>query len=314
MEEKYKYLPEEMKNLKRFVGWKKEELEGKVAKLPFSLIDGQGKDWNKADKWLNFKDAKDKKSPLGFVLVEEDKIVCIDLDRAIIDGKLSPRAEDIVKAFAGTYMEISQSGQGLHIFAKGSLDNNLNLSAKGIEMYKNNRYIALTGHVGEGKFFPISDKLLDRDLEIQRFYKKWTQEKPSTIRQLKEYRKESINYFYSIDNLTLDEILETMERTNDKASGLISGLSLTGDHSRDDFIFLVLARNYTGGDPDLMKELFLMTPLNRLGSGQKRSDDRRYMDYLEKTIDKVLRLGSFKSFDWSNHLAYKERMKAYERF
>ncbi len=35
---------------------------------------------------------------------------------------------------------------------------------------------------------------------------------------------------------------------------------------------------------------------------------------LEKTIDKVLRLGNFKSFDWANHLAYKERMRAYERF
>jgi primase-polymerase (primpol)-like protein len=314
MEEKYKYLPEEMKILKRFVGWRKEELGGKVAKLPFSLIDGQGKDWNKSNKWLSFEEVKDKDSPLGFVLVEEDKIVCIDLDRAIIDGKLTPIAEEVVKDFAGTYMEISQSGKGIHIFARGCLDNNLNLSAKGIEMYKNNRYIALTGHVGEGEFFPVSNKLLDKDLEIQRLYKKWTQEKPSTIRQLKEYREKSINYSYSIDNLSLDEILETMERTNDKASRLISGLSLTGDHSRDDFIFLVLARNYTDGNPNLMKDLFLMTPLNRSGSGQKRKNDRKYMDYLEKTIEKVLRLGSFKSFDWSNHLAYKERMNAYERF
>ena len=181
-------------------------------------------------------------------------------------------------------------------------------------MYKNNRYIALTGDMGEGKYFPISDKLLDKDLEIQRLYKKWTQEKPSTIKHLEEYRQKSTNHPYNIDNLSLDEILDTMEKTNDKANRLISGGSLTGDHSRDDFIFLVLARNYTDGDPSLMKDLFLMTPLNRLGSGQKRRDDRKYMDYLEKTIEKVLRLGNFKSFDWSNHLAYKERMKAYERF
>jgi primase-polymerase (primpol)-like protein len=314
MEIKYKYVPEEMKTLKRFVGWRREDLEGKVAKLPFSLLDGQGSNWNKPDRWLTFEEAKNKNSPLGFVLVEEDKIVCIDLDRAITGGKLTPMAEEIIKDFSGSYMEISQSGQGIHIFAKGSLENNLNLSSKGIEIYKDNRYIALTGDVGEGKFFPISNKLLDKDLEIKRLYEKWTQEKPSTIKQLKEYRQKSTNHLYGIDNLSLDEILATMERTNDKASRLISGGSLTGDHSRDDFIFLVLARNYTGGDPDLMKDLFLMTPLNRLGSGQKRRDDRKYMDYLEKTIDKVLRLGSFKSFDWSNHLAYKERMKAYERF
>ena len=314
MEKKYKYLPEEMKALKRFVGWRREDLEGKVAKLPFSLLDGQGNNWNKLDRWLTFEDAKDKNSPLGYVLVEEDEIICIDLDRAIIADKLSPMAEEIIKDFSGTYMEISQSGQGIHIFAKGSLENNLNLSSKGIEIYKNNRYIALTGDMGDGKFFPTSNNLLDKDLEIERLYKKWTQEKPSTIKQLIEYRQKATNQVYSLDNLSLDEILATMERTNDKASRLISGESLTGDHSRDDFIFLVLARNYTGGDPGLMKDLFLMTPLNRIGRGQKRRDDRKYMDYLERIIDKVLRLGSFKNFDWSNHFDYKERTKAYERF
>jgi primase-polymerase (primpol)-like protein len=314
MEKNYKYLPEEMKALKRFVGWRRGDLKGKVAKLPFSLLDGQSSNWNKPDRWLSFEDAKDKNSPLGFALVEEDKIVCIDLDRAIIDDKLSPMAEEIVKDFSGTYMEISQSGQGIHIFAKGTIAKNINLSSKGIEIYKSNRYIALTGGVGNGKFLPVNNKILDKNQEIKRLYKKWTQEKPSTIKQLKEYKHKPLNQAYNLDKLSLDEILATMERTNDKASRLISGDSITGDHSRDDFIFLILARNYTGGDSNLMKDLFLMTPLNRLGSGQKRRDDRKYMDYLEKTVDKVLRLGNFKPFDWSNHFAYKERMKTYERF
>ena len=314
MEKKYKYLPEEMKVLKRFVGWRKEELKGKVAKLPFSLLDGQANNWNKSDRWVTFKDAKDKNSSLGFVLVEEDRIVCIDLDNVRVDGRLSPMAEEIVESFAGTYMELSQSGKGIHIFAKGTIPKNLNLSSRGIEIYKNNRYIALTGNIGDGSYFPISNKLLDKEEELKKLYGKWTQEKPSTLKQLKEYREKSLNQVYNLDNLPLDEILATMERTNYKASRLISGTSLTGDHSRDDFIFLVLARNYTAGDPSLMKELFLMTPLNRLGSGQKRRDDIKYMDYLEKTIDKVLRLGSFRAFDWSKHFAYRERMKAYERF
>lgn len=222
-------------------------------------------------------------------------------------------AEEVVKDFLGSHMEISQSGKGLHIFARGNLENNLNLSSKGIEIYKSNRYIALTGDVGEGKFFPVSNKLLDKDLEIERLYRKWTQEQPSTLKQLKEYKYKTLNQAYSIDNLSLDEILSTMERTNDKASRLISGDSIAGDHSRDDFVFLVLARNYTGGDHKLMKDLFLMTPLNRLGSGQKRSDDRKYLDYLEKTIDKVLGIGNFVAFDWSGHFEYKTRTRSYER-
>lgn len=313
MENKYKYLPEEMKSLKRFVGWSKEELKGKVAKLPFSLLDGKANDWNMPERWVNFNDARIKKKPLGFVLVEEDKIICIDLDNAIQDGKLSPMAKEIIDNFAGTYMELSQSGRGIHIFTKGAILKNLNLSSKGIEIYKNNRYIALTGNIGDGSFFLRSNKLLEKEDELNELYKKWTQEKPSTLKQIREYRYEPLNQHFSLDNLSLDEILATMERTNSKASRLILGASLTGDHSRDDFIFLVLARNYTGGNPSLMKELFLMTPLNRLGSNEKRSDNRKYMDYLEKTIDKVLGLGNFVAFDWSKHFQYKRRMKAYER-
>jgi primase-polymerase (primpol)-like protein len=56
-------------------------------------------------------------------------------------------AEELVKDFVGSYMEISQSGKGLHIFAKGNLENNLNLSSNGIEIYINNRHIVLTGNV-----------------------------------------------------------------------------------------------------------------------------------------------------------------------
>lgn len=310
---KYNNIPEEMKKLKRFVGWRKEKLNGKVAKLPFSLIDEKANGWNIPERWINFNDAKTKNRPLGFVLVKEDKIVCIDLDHAIQDGKLSPMAKEIIEKFTGTYMELSQSGKGIHIFVKGTIPQNLNLSSQGIEMYKNNRYIALTGDIEDGNFFPRSNELLEKEDELKKLYRKWAQEKPSTLKQIKEYRHEPLNGFSRLDDLSLDEILETMEKTNRKASILISGSGLTGDHSRDDFIFLVLARNYTGGNPSLMKDLFLMTPLNRLGSKEKRRDDRKYIEYVEKTIEKVLGLGNFLAFDWSKNFEYKRRIRAYER-
>lgn len=313
MEKKYKYIPEEMKKLKRFVGWRKENLNGKVAKLPFSLIDEKANGWNMPQRWVNFNYAKTKNRPLGFVLVEEDKIVCIDLDHAIQDEKLSPMAKEIIEKFIGTYMELSQSGKGVHIFVKGTIPKNLNLSSEGIELYKNNRYIALTGDVGDGIFFPRSNELLEKEDELKKLYRKWAQGKTSTLKQIREYKYEPLNKFSRLDDLSLDEILTTMERTNRKASMLISGASLTGDHSRDDFTFLVLARNYTDGNPNLMKELFLMTPLNRLGSHEKRKDDRKYLDYVEKTIEKVLDLGNFVAFDWSRYFQYKKRTRAYER-
>jgi len=312
MKNKYKHLPDEMKKLKHFVGWRKEELKGKVAKLPFSLIDGQAMGWNQADRWLNFEEAIKKNEPLGFVL-NDNGITCVDLDNAIQDGELTDQAKEIVQAFSGTYMELSQSGKGIHIFCKGEIPRNLNLSRHGIEMYQNNRYIALTGDIGDGSHFPISNQLLPKQAELDKFYGKWAQDEVRVQKEVLRTSYEPLNHDFRFKDLSMGEILKTMEKTNDKASQLLSGVSLTGDHSRDDFIFLVLARNYTGGQAELMKELFLMTPLNRLGTNEKRRDDQKYLEYLDKSIESVLELGHFRPFDWSRHFQYKQRMKAYER-
>ena len=104
-----------------------------------------------------------------------------------------------------------------------------------------------------------------------------------------------------------------MERTNDKASILINGGSITGDPSRYDFIFLCLARNYTDGQSNLMRELFLMTPLNRIKDTSKRPIDIKYLEYLDKSINKVLSLGRYITFNWNKHYSYKRRLESYER-
>lgn len=313
MENQYKYIPEEMKALKRFIGWRKERRNDKTAKIPFSLIDWQGVGWNNPDRWIDFEEAKNKNQDLGFVLTEEDNIICIDLDQSIVDSHLTAMGKEIVESFKGSYMELSQSGEGIHIFCKGKLLDNVIKPSEGIEIYKNNRYIALTGDVGKGDYFPISNQLLDKQEDINRLYKKWAQGEPSIQSDTRKYKQEPSNYDSRLDSLYLNEILRTMEKTNRKASLLLSGSSLTGDHSRDDFIFLILARNYTNGNPGMMKDLFLMTPLNRLGTNEKRKDGQKYLEYVENSVARVLKLGNFRSFDWKKHFAYKERMKDNER-
>ena len=46
-----------------------------------------------------------------------------------------------------TPIEISQSGKGLHIFAKGSIKKNFNNQIEKVEMYHENRCIAMTGEL-----------------------------------------------------------------------------------------------------------------------------------------------------------------------
>jgi len=77
---------------------------------------------------------------LGFAL--GDGFAAIDLDHCIVDNKLEPWAEPIVKAARGTYMEISISGTGLHIFGLGELARGLNRG--GIEAYSSGRYMTVS--------------------------------------------------------------------------------------------------------------------------------------------------------------------------
>ena len=77
---------------------------------------------------------------LSFVLTEYDPFVCIDLDN-VKDSFEDVR--DIISDFGEIYKEISVSGNGVHIFAKGRIHKNINNQADRFEMYKSNKCIVL---------------------------------------------------------------------------------------------------------------------------------------------------------------------------
>ena len=80
---------------------------------------------------------------VGFVL-NGDGIACIDLDHCIReDGSLEPWAAEIVAACPMTYMEISPSGTGLHIF--GLAEVGTGRRCGGVEVYDRGRYMTVTG-------------------------------------------------------------------------------------------------------------------------------------------------------------------------
>ncbi|MGO1580106.1 MAG: hypothetical protein ACTHWZ_01675 [Peptoniphilaceae bacterium] len=318
---KYDPVPIEIKNLSRWVGWKKgsrKDKEGNtiVTKIPFSLLDFKSNAWNQNDKWLNYKEICEKgyqNRNLGYVLTKTDNITAIDLDDCFIDGKLKTFAERIVNYFQGSYMEYSQSGQGIHIFVEGNFPQNINLQTIGIEVYGWDRYIALTGDIGDGKHFKVSNTLYSKQNELNGL---WEELKGFVINTERQSLRKDLSSTVSITaqrNVpSAKEILSTMERTNERAGNLIQGNSLTGDPSRDDFTFLLLARNYTNKDANLMEEIFLMTSLNRMGTGEKRKNDMKYLEYLRNTINKVLNIPGFYPFDWTSFHKYHQRRKAYE--
>lgn len=99
----------------------------------------------------------------GFVL-NGDGIVCLDLDHCLADGRLTDRAAEILARCPSTYVEVSPSGDGLHVWGRGRIAKGRKLT--GVEVYGSGRYITVTGrrfttsHPVLGDLSPVLDWLL----------------------------------------------------------------------------------------------------------------------------------------------------------
>lgn len=85
---------------------------------------------------------------LGFVLSPTDPIICIDLDHCLTSaGDLAPWAARILDRAPETWVEISPSGDGLHIWGIADFLGGRRLPGQGgtIEIYGSGRYITVTG-------------------------------------------------------------------------------------------------------------------------------------------------------------------------
>ena len=117
----YNNIPEEMKQLKRWVLWKKRKMEnGKTTKIPINAKNGYGAKSNDDETWVDFYTALFNIDTfncegLGFML--GNGYFGVDIDHAIDD-------KELINEFVSTldsYTEVSQSGDGIHIICKGVL-------------------------------------------------------------------------------------------------------------------------------------------------------------------------------------------------
>lgn len=146
-------VPQLLQIIPRWIRWR--DIDGK--KVPVQKI-------NAPKEWMSFDDAARDTTPtekggLGFVFTEDDDFGGIDLDacRNPDTGELTDWAKRIVNLFQ-SYTEISPSGTGVKIFAKGAppkiTPNVLPMPGDTIrgktpqmEVYTSGRYFAVTGNV-----------------------------------------------------------------------------------------------------------------------------------------------------------------------
>jgi len=113
-------------------------------KEPYAVSGRRASSTNPAT-WSTYSEARASEVGVGvgFVL-NGDGIGVIDLDHCIDDGAVAPWAQAIIDANAGTFMETSISGTGVHIW--GLLDSRpgrVIRDGRNIEVYTTERYMAL---------------------------------------------------------------------------------------------------------------------------------------------------------------------------
>lgn len=148
-------IPEELRHLTQWLVWKLELRQDKQGrdrwtKVPYNAGTGTQASTTDPSTWSTFADAVDayKASAghyggIGFVLTLP--LVGVDLDdcRDPLSGTLTPEAEAIVREF-DSYTEVSPSGTGVKIFARGVLPGS-GRKCGPIEMYTTARYFTCTG-------------------------------------------------------------------------------------------------------------------------------------------------------------------------
>lgn len=118
------------------------------AKRPLNPLTGRLASVTNPNTWGTLEQAQSRSQQIGFVL--GGGIGCIDLDHCLDDqGRPNQAATELLDFYAGSYVEVSPSGRGLHIWGEAAERRGFRRTWKGqsVEFYSRDRYITITGQV-----------------------------------------------------------------------------------------------------------------------------------------------------------------------
>jgi archaellum biogenesis ATPase FlaH len=163
MAKKFEHLraPDALRGLKGWLVWHWRQKPGspKPSKMPY-YVSGKvrtGTHGSEADRanLVTFEEAKafaekNDFAGVGLALMPEFGITALDFDNCVKDGVIDPRVEELT---AGTYAELSPSGNGIRAFVRGeSPDHKDSTPADGsfgFETFHAKGFVTFTGHVTE---------------------------------------------------------------------------------------------------------------------------------------------------------------------
>lgn len=148
-------IPTQLTERPQWVCWRLEERDDKPTKVPYTPGTGRRAASNDLMTWTTFDAAlaayeagEPPYDGIGFVFCSADPFSGIDLDacRDPETGAVEDWARKIIDAVQEGYVEISPSGEGVHIIVKGVVRDGA-VKTDSVEMYSQTRFFTMTGHV-----------------------------------------------------------------------------------------------------------------------------------------------------------------------
>ena len=167
-------VPAELKQLDRWVCWKRHRIPEKDrwTKVPVCAATGREASSTDPATWCSFERAvasvgRHGTCGIGLVFGPDRAYTGLDLDHVLHDGVLEEQYRWVVDA-ADTYTEVSPSGDGLHLYFRGSKPADGRCRRGNVEMYDHGRFFTVTG-VPFGEPKPVAS----RPAVVDKAYRTW---------------------------------------------------------------------------------------------------------------------------------------------
>lgn len=283
--------PYELKSTPQWILFRKafDEARGKWNKYPTSPNTGHNCSVEDPEHWKPFISAFDAwqrrylhLDGIGFCLTQG--IVVIDLDQSLNDeGEPLEWVKPILALMPPTFIEISQSGHGLHVFVKGELAGRRNRwtlpSGQHIEVYEKDRFIAFTAH----PFQACVMELADGSQALDTLYELYGSTPDKTDKSSDDKTVKPVSSTTSLDDTSLLNKMFSSPNGHEIQALWNGDTSRHGnDDSRADLALLNHLRWWTNGDTYRMERLFNQSALGQREKWVKRPD------YRERTLNAAI--------------------------
>ena len=310
-------IPEELRREKRWVVWVYDyrPADSKPwTKVPSNPHTGKKALSNVAETWGTFVQArhvydqyhepKGRVAGVGYMLgAQPDGLFGLDLDkcRDTATGTIEPWAVAIINRL-DSYTEVSPSGTGVRIFARGTLPPGRRKTGKdhpnAIELYDNRRFLTVTGQRVQG----TPTGLQDRQDEINAFHRELFPPEPEKAAPA------STSGSAGPTSATTQQILDVAFKASNgpKVKKLWDGewVDTYQSESDADMALCAMLAFYSGSDKDKLWAVFKDSPFFK-GKDQKHLEKWDRPDYRDKTLAKAIDREEF--YNWNRKSEDKQR-------